>query len=223
MDKIISKKIMKQAGLSAVKYHEVYEKITDSVLADVKTFADSVGYPVFVKPSNMGSSVGISKVHSQDELEKSLKLALNYDERVLIEEGINAREIECAVLEYEGIQVSGVGEVLASNDFYDYEAKYTDDGEEKMMVPARGLSEQLVESIRSFAKQAFLEHGCKGFARIDFFVEKESNRIILNEINTLPGMTKFSMYPVLFEEVGISYGDLIDKMIENELNRTASH
>jgi len=216
MDKIVSKKILNQAGIDTVDFFELYESITEDNYRNLLSFIKT--YPVFVKPSNMGSSVGITKVHDESELKKALELALEYDRRVLIEEGVDAREIECAVLESNGILVSGVGEVIASNDFYDYEAKYVDDGEEKMQVPAKGISDDLLERIRSAAHKAFLEHGCNGLARIDFFVEKQTNRIILNEINTLPGMTQFSMYPCLFEEAGILYGDLIDKMIENVID-----
>lgn len=213
MDKIISKKILKNAGIKTVDFFELYENLDDYdvLLKWVKE------YPVFVKPSNMGSSVGISKVHHEAELKPALELALKYDRRVLIEEGVDAREIECAVLEYQGIQVSGVGEVVASGDFYDYTAKYVDDGEEKMSVPAENIDEEIVKTIQVYAKKAFLEHGCNGLARIDFFVEKSTNEVILNELNTLPGMTQFSMYPCLFKEVGIPHGELIDKMIENVL------
>lgn len=211
MDKIISKKILKQAGINTVDYYEMYENIDDydQLVKWVKQ------YPLFVKPSNMGSSVGITKVHNESELKAALELALTFDRRVLIEEGINAREIECAVLEHNGLIVSGVGEVLTSSDFYDYDAKYVDDGEEKMAVPAENIADETVETIRRYAKKAFLEHGCNGLARIDFFVDKETNEVILNEINTLPGMTEFSMYPCLFEKTGITYGNLIDKMIKN--------
>lgn len=218
MDKIISKKILKQAGLSAVSFYELYENVTEEKLSDLNKWIDDVGYPLFVKPSNMGSSVGISKVSNETTLVDALQLALKYDHRVLIEEGIEGREIECAVLEYQGLKVSGVGEVIASNDFYDYDAKYTDDGEEKMMVPAQNIPESIINRIQSFAKQAFLEHGCNGLARIDFFLENKTNRIILNEINTLPGMTMFSMYPTLFEHQGIPYSDLIDYLIKNALD-----
>lgn len=211
MDKIISKKIAKNAGIDTVKYFEIYDDLDD--LDNLKQWIEK--YPLFVKPSNMGSSVGISKVNDETQLIDAIKLALEYDRRVLVEEGIDVREIECAVLESDGIIVSGVGEVLASNDFYDYDAKYVDDGTEKMKVPALDISEDMLQNIRKTAKRAFLEHGCNGLARIDFFIEKETDRIILNEINTLPGMTAFSMYPCLFEEIGISYTELLNKMIDN--------
>lgn len=219
MDKIISKKILSQAGLSAVKYFELYEALTETKYCALQAWIEMVGYPVFVKPSNMGSSVGITKVSCETQLKPAILEALKYDQRILIEEGIDAREIECAVLEYEGLQVSGVGEVIAAGDFYDYNAKYTDDGQEKMMVPAQNLSDETIQAIRGYAEAAFLAHGCKGLARIDFFLEKDTNRIILNEINTLPGMTVFSMYPSLFEAQGIDYRTLIDYMIRNELTR----
>lgn len=213
MDKIISKKILKQAGIPTVDFFELYENVEDENLTELKSWIK--GYPVFVKPSNMGSSVGISKVHNEGELIKALELALEYDRRVIIEEGVDAREIECAVLESKEVLVSGVGEILASNDFYDYDAKYVDDGQEKMAVPAENISSETVKTIQKYAKKAFLEHGCRGLARIDFFVQKSDNKVILNELNTLPGLTQFSMYPCLFAEQGISYGELIDRMIDN--------
>jgi len=213
MDKIISKKILQRAGINTVSYFEYYDGLSD--YEDLIEWIES--YPVFVKPSNMGSSVGISKVHHEGELKVALQEALLYDRRILIEVGVDAREIECAVLESNGIIVSGVGEVIASNDFYDYEAKYTDDGQEKMAVPAENISDETISIVRDYAKLAFLEHGCNGLARIDFFVLKSDNTVILNEINTIPGLTEFSMYPCLFEVAGISYGDLIDKMIDNVL------
>lgn len=216
MDKIISKKIMRHAGIDTVEFFELYTSLTDDKMMDLKKWIKA--YPVFVKPSNMGSSVGIAKVHNENELESALTEALKYDSRVLIEAGVEAREIECAVLESKGLHVSGVGEVLASNDFYDYDAKYIDDGQEKMAVPAEGIDEVIVETIRATAKKAFLEHGCSGLARVDFFVEKETNRVILNELNTLPGMTAFSMYPLLFEEKGIHYKQLLNQLIDQALD-----
>ena len=211
MDKIISKKISKNAGINTANYYEMYDNLND--LDHLKLWIEK--YPLFVKPSNMGSSVGISKVNDENQLINALELAFKYDRRVLVEEGIDAREIECAVLEHNGIIVSGVGEVIASNDFYDYDAKYVDDGIQKMQVPALNVSDDIILKIKNNAKRAFLEHGCNGLARIDFFVENKTNRVILNEINTLPGMTNFSMYPCLIEEIGISYTELINKMIEN--------
>lgn len=215
MDKIISKKIMNHVGLKTVDFFEMYERITEENFKALKAWIKK--YPVFVKPSNMGSSVGISKVHCQEELLAALQLAFKYDRRLLVEEGIDAREIECAVLESDALLVSGVGEVIASHDFYDYEAKYVDDGEAKMAVPAENISQETVEIIRAFAKRAFLEHGCKGLARIDFFLERQTGEVILNEINTLPGLTEFSMYPSLFEVAGISYSQVIDQLIMNAL------
>ena len=216
MDKIISKKILEQANINIVPYFEMYEKVTQKSMNNIKLWAENK-YPVFVKPSNMGSSVGISKVKNEIKLEDALELAFKYDSRILIEKGVNAREIECAVLESNGLIVSGVGEVISNSDFYDYDAKYLDDGNEKMQVPAINISKKIVEEIRAIAKIAFLAHGCNGLSRIDFFVENKTNKIIINEINTLPGMTSFSMYPSLFESEGISYTELIDKLIENAL------
>ncbi len=218
MDKIISKKISKQAGINVARFYEVYDEINDDTLSGLLKWIDEVKYPVFVKPSNMGSSVGISKVSDDKTLSKALIEALKYDSRIIIEEGINAREIECAILEHGDVIISGVGEVVATDDFYDYTSKYVDDGNEKMQIPAKNISNELVVEIQEIAEKAFKEHGCSGLCRIDFFVEHETNKIILNELNTLPGMTAFSMFPSLFEYDKISYSELIDKMIKNVID-----
>lgn len=212
MDKITSKQLLEKEGFEVASFYSLTSSNIEDTQA-LKAWLKTVGYPVFVKPSNMGSSVGISKVNSYEGLDKALKLALSFDDRVIIEKGIKGREIECAVLEGDALMVSAVGEVISSHEFYDYTAKYTDDGQEKMMIPAKNLDNGTIKCIQDMASRAFLIHGCKGLARVDFFLEDETQRLMINEINTLPGMTVFSMFPALFKAEGISYEKLIDLLI----------
>lgn len=212
MDKIISKHLLEKEGFEIAAFYS----LTNSNKHDknsLKAWLTKSGYPVFVKPSNMGSSVGITKVLNYEMLEKAIENAWCFDDRLIIEQGIVGREIECAVLEGESLMVSGVGEVISSHEFYDYTAKYVDDGQAKMSIPAKNIDIELVSKIKELAKKAFEIHDCNGLARIDFFVEEQTNRIIINELNTLPGMTTFSMYPELFKVEGITYEKLIDTLI----------
>jgi D-alanine-D-alanine ligase len=214
MDKILSKSLLQRAGLNTANFYPMThnQSVEDEAL---KKWLEKNSFPVFVKPSNMGSSVGITKVSEMKDLKAAIHHARQFDTRVIIEQAIYGREIECAVLEYDGLKASGVGEVISSHDFYDYEAKYIDDGLEKMSIPAKNISEKTLMEIQELAIEAFKIHDCKGLARIDFFLEEATNRVVINEINTLPGMTIFSMYPALFEAQGISYENLIDRLIEN--------
>lgn len=214
MDKILSKTILQHAGLNTASFYPLVHHPSDEDQGLIDWLKDK-GFPVFVKPSNMGSSVGISKVNNINELKEAIDHARKFDTRLIIEKAIVGREVECAVLDYQGLKASGVGEVISNHDFYDYEAKYVDDGQEKMSIPAKDISEETLQEIQALALEAFKIHDCKGLARIDFFLEKDTNRVIINEINTLPGMTIFSMYPALFEAQGISYELLIDMFIEN--------
>ena len=169
-------------------------------------------FPMFVKPSNSGSSVGINKAKNQEELEEYIEYASKFDNKILIEEGINGQEIECAVLGNEEVIASLVGEIKAADDFYSYDAKYKN-AKSQTCIPA-SLPEDVSNEIRKQAIKAFKAIDGKGLSRVDFFVEKETNKIYINEINTLPGFTNISMYPKLFEASGISYSDLITKLIE---------
>lgn len=214
MDKIVSKTILQHAGLDTASFYPLTHHTSAEDQGLIKWLNDK-GFPVFVKPSNMGSSVGISKVNNFNELKDAIDHARKFDTRLIVEKAIVGREVECAVLDDQDIKVSGVGEVISSHDFYDYEAKYVDDGQEKMAVPAQNISKETIEKIQNLALEAYRLHDCKGLARIDFFLEKDTDRVIINEINTLPGMTIFSMYPALFEVEGISYELLIDMFIEN--------
>jgi D-alanine-D-alanine ligase len=208
MDKDYTKKILKRIGIpvtASFTYRE-YETI------DVDEIIKCLGLPIFVKPVNLGSSVGITKAKTREELSSAITLAFKYDGKVIIEEAINARELECAVLGNNDPEVSPVGEIIPSHEFYDYEAKYFDGGQSKLLIPA-DIDKETRGTIRTFARKAYQELGCKGLSRIDFFMEKETGEIYLNEINTMPGFTPFSMYPQLWKHGGIDYADLIDRLI----------
>lgn len=228
MDKAYTKMIFDRAGLNQVKYayirknKDIYtyiDKNFDEVKLDlemvVSKISESLKFPMFVKPSNSGSSVGIKKANNLNELEKAIEFAGKFDEKILIEEGINAREVECAVLESGDIKSSCIGEILPAEDFYSYEAKYKN-SESKVVIPANLLKEEQ-EKIREYAIKAFKAVDGKGLARVDFFIEKETNKIFINEINTMPGFTKISMYPKLWEANGINYGDLLDLLISGAI------
>merc|ERR1712054_237369 len=197
MDKIAMKMAFAQAGLPQVKYKAVersqiwsnpciFPKLCDDIEA-------GLGYPCFVKPANLGSSVGIAKARSHSELEAALDSAASYDRRIVIEAGVTARELECAVLGNDNPKASVVGEITFDSDFYDYETKYTE-GRSQIHIPA-SLPEKVIKQIQEMAIQAFKTVDASGLARVDFFYVEETQAIYLNEINTLPGFTKFSMYP----------------------------
>ncbi len=219
MDKVFSKEIFLQHGLDSPDYAVLrmvdYRKDPDGI---AEVYQMLIPYPAFVKPANTGSSVGISKVRSLEELKAAIELAAQYDERIIIEENIDGREVECAVLGNEEPIASGVGEIIFTRDFYDYEAKYSDDGGTKIVIPAE-LSEGVVEEVRNMARQAYIATACSGFARVDFIVENETNRVYINEINTIPGMTKYSMFPTLWKEQGMSFTEMIERIIEHGYER----
>ena len=225
MDKVYAKIIFDKANISQAKYiyirpyndQFVYvdncfnEKIcsVDKICEIVK---EKLDFPVFVKPSNSGSSVGINKSHNKEELKEHIKYAAKFDNKILIEQNINGREVECAVLGNEDVKASCVGEILPAEEFYTFDAKYKN-AQSRVVMPAN-LSTDLSEKIRETAIKAFKAADGKGLSRVDFFVENETNRIIINEINTLPGFTQISMYPKLWETMGLKYTELLDKLIE---------
>lgn len=226
MDKAYTKVLFEKAGLKQAKYIYIKENQGKYIYVDnqfnetekeeeqiVQKIEESLEYPMFIKPSNSGSSVGISKVTNKKELKEGIKLATKYDKKILIEQGIKGREVECAVLEEKGkIQVSCVGEVKSAGDFYSFDSKYKNQ-ESKTQIPA-DIEEKIAEEIKKQAKKAFRTIDATGIARVDFFIENETNKIIINEINTMPGFTNISMYPKLFEQIGIKYSDLIDKLVQ---------
>lgn len=219
MDKIAMKDAFRAHGLPVVNYLPMTrrqwesdrEAVLDAVLAELRL-------PVFVKPSNLGSSVGITKVRDRAQLAAALDLAARFDRRLIVEEGAqDVREIECSVLGNDQPEASVPGEVIPSQEFYDYRAKYVDEGSQ-LIIPA-DLPPEVSEEIRRTAVRAFLAVDIAGMARVDFFVGRADNRIILNELNTIPGFTSISMYPKLWAASGLNYTDLITRLIELALER----
>jgi D-alanine-D-alanine ligase len=183
----------------------------------VSSLESSLRYPVFVKPCNLGSSVGISKAHDRAELEDALDLACRYDRRIIVEQGIEAREVECSVLGNDDPLVSVPGEVVSRHEFYDYDAKYTD-GLADLIIPAR-LSAEQTRDVQELARRAFLAVDAAGLARVDFFVRRDDGAILVNELNTMPGFTATSMYPKLWEATGVPYAEVIDRLIRLAFDR----
>jgi D-alanine-D-alanine ligase len=217
MDKACTKLIAKEIGVpqanyTLIKKAEVEAAKSDSTLESLlQKIEEAFPYPYFIKPANAGSSVGVSKATNKEELLAGIKEALIHDDKVLIEETIVGREVETAVLGNETVSVSGVGEILAAAEFYDYEAKYNNE-DSKTIVNA-DLPAATKDQIREYAKAIFVAIGGKGLSRVDFFVKEDGN-IIFNEINTLPGFTSISMYPMLFEEAGVPIPQLVTRLIE---------
>lgn len=220
MDKVMMKKVFAQEGLPQCVFRHFtktqWEKDQAFFLMEIEI---AIGFPCFVKPANLGSSVGISKARNRDELLKAVEVAFKYDRKVIVEENIIAREVEVAVLGNDEPKASVVGEIVSSNEFYDYKAKYVD-GKSSMMIPA-DIPAELSDQIRELAIRAFLAVDGSGLSRVDFFLRKEDNQIFINEINTMPGFTPYSMYPLLWKETGKSYGELLDDLITLALERHA--
>jgi D-alanine-D-alanine ligase len=218
MDKGIFKDVMRANGISTVESIIVLRSEVEKNIEAVIRLAEAVGkYPLFVKPANLGSSVGITKCNSQADLSEGLMEAAAYDRRVLVERGVDAREIEVSVLGNDGPLASIPGEVLPSREFYSYESKYVD-GTSGLLIPAP-LPAETTEKIRQMAVSAYKAIDCAGMARVDFFIERVTGDIYLNEINTIPGFTSISMYPKLWEASGISYPQLVDRLVELALDR----
>ncbi|MBC7264381.1 MAG: D-alanine--D-alanine ligase [Chloroflexi bacterium] len=217
MDKIAQKAVFVTAGLPVCKHMPLKRKAwradPNGVIERVES---TLGYPCFVKPANLGSSVGISKVRNREELIRALDIAARYDRKMLVEEAIDAREIECSVLGNDEPEASVLGEIVPCNEFYDYEAKYL--GDSQLIIPA-DLPPQTTEYIRSLAIRAFLALDLAGMARVDFFVSKSTGRVYVSEVNTIPGFTPISMYPKLWEASGLPYPRLLDRLIELALER----
>jgi D-alanine-D-alanine ligase len=214
MDKDVMKRLLRDAGLPVVDYWRAIAKEIDS-FAD--TLGDALPYPVFVKPANLGSSVGITKVGSRAGLRAALAEAFQYDRKAVVERGIDAREIELSVLGNDEPIVSVPGEVRPAREFYDYRAKYVDDDSE-LIIPALLEPEQVREA-QTLAIAAFKTLECSGMARVDLFLEKATGTFFVNEINTLPGFTSISQYPRLWEVSGLSYAQLLDRLIQLAIER----
>jgi D-alanine-D-alanine ligase len=220
MDKALFKDIMKARGLPIAPYivikRKQWERDPDAVVAQIET---EIGYDCFVKPANLGSSVGISKAHSRAELDLALDDAARYDRKLIVEVAVDAREIEVSVLGNDEPIASVPGEIVPCNEFYDYAAKYLD-GESALLIPAP-IPPETAESVRRLAVEAYLAIDCAGIARADFLLDRSSGKMYINELNTLPGFTPISMYPKLWEATGISYRELIDRLIQLALERHA--
>lgn len=221
MDKILQKKLFAEEGLPIARYvWFLAEELARAPRRAVAAVEQALRYPVFVKPANTGSSVGISKAHDRRELQTALAVAAQYDRKVIVERGVkNAREIEVSVLGNDQPEASVPGEVIPSNEFYDYDAKYVD-GKTRTVIPAH-LGAGLAKELRRIAVHAFRALDCAGMARVDFFVQQKTDRIVLNEINTIPGFTPISMYPKLWEASGVPYPQLLDRLIALALERHA--
>lgn len=227
MDKVYAKMIFEKAHINQAKAviitaENVYTYVDEELnhnLTNLDEICEIVNkklkYPVFVKPSNSGSSVGVSKAENDEELKNSIQEAAKYDKEILIEQGINGKEIECAVLGIDDVKASCVGQILSADEFYDYDSKYKN-AESKTIIPA-DISKEISKKIRKTAIKAFKAVKGSGLARVDFFVDKETDEIYLNEINTMPGFTNISMYPKLWENCGLTYSELLDRLIEQEL------
>lgn len=212
MDKLQTKAIWESANLPVVPYvsmtRSAWAKEEDEI---VKKIEEKFGYPCFIKPANMGSSVGISKAKNKDQLIKAIHDAAKYDSRILVEQGIDAREIESAVLGNDNPVVAVPGEVIVGGEFYDYFDKYVN-GKSSCEIPAK-MAPKLIDEVKELALKAYKVLDCSGLARVDAFLDRKTNKFYLNEINTMPGFTSISMYPKMMEAAGLGYEDLIDKLI----------
>ena len=225
MDKVYTKIIFEKAGLNQTpyeyvrKYKDKYIYVNKNFDEEILTIEDvaerivkNLKFPMFVKPSNSGSSVGVKKAENIKELKENIEYAALFDKKILIEQGIVGKEIECAVLGNEDVITSCVGEIKPAEEFYSYDAKYKNENS-KTEIPAN-IPEEISKEIRNQAKKAFKAIDGKGLSRVDFFIEEGTNKIYINEINTMPGFTNISMYPKMFEKSGIPYKELLTKLIE---------
>ncbi len=222
MDKIYSKIIFEKVGIPQAPYvyiekqQETY-KIVDETFEkrdmEIERITSKLKFPMFVKPSNSGSSVGVKKVTNDDELKRAIENAAKYDKKILVEQAIIGKEVECAILESKEIIASTVGEIISAEEYYSFDAKYNM-LDSKTIIPAN-IDESKIQEIKKLAVKAFNAIDGKGLSRVDFFIENDTGKIYINEINTMPGFTKISMYPKLFENIGIHYSELLDRLIDN--------
>jgi len=218
MDKVLMKLIFQQKGLPVGDYlYYLRKDLNSGNETIINEIEQQLELPCFVKPANLGSSVGISKAHNRDELNRALHYAAEFDRKIIVEKMLSGREIECAVLGNDEPIASVPGEIRPCAEFYDYEAKYVLN-DSKLEIPAV-LSEKTTAKVRDLAVQAFKAIDCSGLGRVDFFVDDKTDTIFVNEINTIPGFTRISMYPKLWEASGISYTDLIDRLLQLGLER----
>ncbi len=222
MDKEIARKLLAAAGVPTVPTLSIRKSdfLKDVATIEARILKDFV-FPFFVKPANAGSSVGVHKVKTREQLRPALQDAFDFDVKVLVEKGIDARELECAVLGNDDPRASIVGEIVPRHEFYSYEAKYLDDNGADLHIPAKNLDPKLAEEVRAMAIETFRVLQCRGMARVDFFLDRNSGELYLNEVNTIPGFTKISMYPKLWEASGLSYSALVDELIRLALENFA--
>lgn len=219
MDKELMKAIFRANALPVTDYMVILRREWESKPEEtINRIENAFGYPCFIKPANLGSSVGVTKARNWDELAQGLATAAQFDRKLLAERILDAREVECSVLGNDEPIASLPGEVILKREFYDYAAKYDDTAGTEFVIPA-DLSPEMTANIQALAVRAFRAIDCSGMARVDFFVERSTNKIFLNEINTIPGFTTVSMYPKMWEKSGLAYADLIDRLIQLALQR----
>ena len=217
MDKSVFKSLLRDAGIPTTRFLTLSPREREGARARLSAESPAFSLPLFVKPSNGGSSVGVTKVKDWPQLDAAVDFAFRYDDRVLIEEGVDARELECSVLGNDDPRASSVGEVVPGREFYDYDDKYREDNA-KLLIPAP-IPGAVAEEVRSLAVKAFHVAGISGMARVDFFLERGTDRVLVNELNTLPGFTAISMYPKLWEASGLPLGKLLDELIRLAIER----
>lgn len=208
MDKEISKIMFNHLNISQIPFITIKNK--DFKINDI---IDTLNFPMIVKPANGGSSIGITKANNKRQLKKAINYAFKFDNKIIVEKFIKSRELECAILEDKEYYISEIGEIISANEFYDYDAKY-ENNNSFTIIPSK-IPTNISEKIKRYAKEAFIGLDCKGLARVDFLFDEENNQVYLNEINTLPGFTTISMYPQLFINEGLSYSELITKLLKN--------
>ena len=219
MDKALMKSIFKSAGLPVCDHLVVMRREWQELPEEtIRRIEGNLGYPCFVKPANLGSSLGVTKAHNWDELTQALTTAAFYDRKLLVERAVTGREVECSVLGNDEPKASAVGEIVPAREFYDYLAKYADESGTKLIIPADITTDQ-ERTVQDLAVRAFKAIDASGMARVDFFIEAQGGTVLLNEINTIPGFTNVSMYPKLWEASGIPYPRLIDRLVELALER----
>lgn len=216
MDKAYMKTLLGAEGMPMTPYKVLYAH--ENTQEKIASICKELTFPLFVKPANLGSSVGIKKAKGVQELQEAMDYAFGFDKKIIVEQGVDCRELECGVLGNNPYRISHVGEIIASHEFYDYDAKYFDGGQSRMIVPA-DINESHVHTIQTLSLKTAEVLGVEGLSRIDFFLDTKTDSILFNEINTMPGFTEFSMYSSLFRSAGLSYTQLIDQLIQLALDR----
>ncbi|HJV44615.1 MAG TPA: D-alanine--D-alanine ligase [Bacillota bacterium] len=218
MDKVVMKNVYGETGIPQCKYLSFLRNQLENGLEQILNRIEAeLGYPCFVKPANMGSSVGITKAKNREELSTALAFAAQFDRKLIVEENVQGRELEIGVLGNEELQTSVIGEIVSVNEFYDYDAKYKNNGTQ-LYIPAQ-IPEDVAAQMAEMAKKAYQAVDMSGLSRVDFFWDEQKNQLYVNEINTMPGFTPFSMYPMLFGKAGVTYPELINRLVELGLDR----